>query len=257
MAVLTFADFRSRFDAAVQRYAITWEAVGFYGPDGRVYPFGTDTKVISTVFEALAAPLISEIAEEAGYVVEYSDQTIYPDFTLSPASGELPRIAIDIKTTYRRRNDNGRLLPFRYTLGSYTSYLRSAGAAKNIKYPYHEYSDHWVIGFLYTRRAGVTAKIHGSGVDPRSLLCPYEDVAYFVQEKHKIIGLSAGSGNTANMGSFPTSDIDDLRAGRGPFAELPKELCDDYWRNYGATKAIRTYATIEQFLVWKKTKEPK
>src|SRR4051794_30999666 len=101
---LPLIDFTARFGELVAEYKVTWEALGFYTPEKRVYPFGTDTKVISTVFEALAAPLIEEIAAEHSCIVETSDQTIYPDFTLTPADrrSESDRIAVDIKTTYRR-----------------------------------------------------------------------------------------------------------------------------------------------------------
>jgi hypothetical protein len=230
---------------------LTWEAVGFYAPDGRVYAFGTDTKVISTVFETFAAPIIKGIADKYGYVVEGSKQTVYPDFTLSP-SGRPPRIAIDIKTTYRHFNRRGEPVPFRYTLGSYTSFLRTAGATKNIAYPYDEYSDHWTIGFLYTRREGVAAKMYDRPGEITSLQCPYRDVEYFVQHKYKVVGESAGSGNTANIGSFATDSIQDFRDGKGPFAKLGKEKCDEYWRNYARTAAERakTYNNAEEFLVW-------
>lgn len=252
MPPLTFQNFSKRFDGLVSRYKITWEAVGFYSPDGRVYPFGTDTKVISTVFEALAGPIIKEIADEFGYIVEGSEQTVYPDFTLTPKRLKTSRIAVDIKTTYRRFNSKGEVSPFRYTLGSYTSFLRSPGAAKNIKYPYKEYSDHWVIGFLYTRRPGVAAKVYYKPEEISALLCPYLDVEYFVQEKHKIVGYTPASGNTTNIGSFPTSNIEDLRTGIGPFAKYDKKVCDNYWRRFAAKAADRAYSNIEEFLAWEK-----
>jgi hypothetical protein len=231
---------------------MTWDAVGFFAPGGRVYAFGTDTKVISTVFEALAAPLIKSIADENKYVVEGSKQTIYPDFTLSPAPGKPPRIAIDIKTTYRHFNAKGAPPTFRYTLGSYTSFIRSPEGTKNILHPYDEYSDHWTLGFLYTRREGVAAKVYDKPEEVTALECPYKDVEYFVQHKYKIVGETAASGNTANIGSFPTTSIQDLRNGKGPFAKLGKEKCDEYWRSYARTAAERAkkYANLEEFLVW-------
>jgi hypothetical protein len=254
MQPLRLEDFRSEFDASVTDLGLTWEAVGFYAPTGRVYAFGTDTKVISTVFEALAAPLIAAIAARHGYNVESSEQTVYPDFTLSPKDTSLRRIAIDIKTTYRRFNGKGEALPFRYTLGSYTSFLRDPNAKKNINYPYKEYSEHWTLGFLYTRREGVAAKVYYRPEEVTSLLCPYLTVEYFVQHKYKIAGTSAASGNTANIGSFPTNSIADLRDGRGPFAALGKDVCDEYWRHYARTAAERahSYSNIEEFLVWAK-----
>jgi hypothetical protein len=36
-------------------------------------------------------------------------------------------------------------------------------------------------------------------------------VDFFVQEKFRITGLMPGSGNTTNIGSFSTNDLNDLR----------------------------------------------
>ncbi len=138
-------------------------------------------------------------------------------------------------------------------LGSYTSFLRSPGAKKNIKYPYQEYDDHWTLGFLYTRSSGVKAKVYQYSDDLSAIPCPYHSVEFFIQEKYKIVGLTPASGNTANIGSFPTSKIEDLRTGMGPFAQHGKEICDEYWRNYPRTKAERVYGNVEEFLEWKKT----
>jgi len=259
MPILDFATFRSHFDKIVQKEVTSWEAVGFIAPGGTVYAFGTDSKVISTIFESISAPIIQQIAKQFEYVVESSPQTIYPDFTLSPEPIVLSgphsrRIAIDIKTTYRKLTAQMLVKKFNYTLGSYTSFLRSPAAKKNIRYPYAEYSDHWVIGFLYTRREGVPAKVYHKP-DPSKILCPYHDVEYFIQEKFKIVGTSPGSGNTTNIGSFATSDIDDLRQGKGPFSEHGKEVCDNYWRHYGRTAKDRKYSTIQEFLAWLKKPE--
>lgn len=252
MPKLTLEAFRGGFQKKAKALAMNWEVIGFYASDRRVYAIGTDTKVISTVFETLTAPLVNAIADDYGYIVEGSKQTIYPDFTLSPKPGRAPRIAIDVKTTYRRFNTKGKATAFRYTLGSYTSFLRSPEGTKNILHPYDQYSDHWVIGFLYTRCQGVAAKIYGDPGRVASFPCPYKDVEYFVQHKYKIVGHEAASGNTANIGSFPTASIKDLKDGNGPFAELGKEKCDQYWRNYARTAAERAkkYSNIEGFLVW-------
>jgi hypothetical protein len=245
---LTFDIFRKAFTTAVKRARINWAAIGFLGEDDHIYPFGTDTKVISTVFECFASPILNEIAQEHGYVVEGSAQTVYPDFTLS-TDGTTPRIAIDIKTTYRDFTATGTLKKFRYTLGSYTSFLRDP--TKNIRYPYPDYSGHWVIGFLYSRADGVPAKVY-TRHSAAMIKAPYKDVDFFVQEKHKIVGESPGSGNTANIGSFPTNDIEDLRHGRGPFADLGKDLCDEYWRNYSSNASKRDYNSVATFLEWRK-----
>ncbi len=250
MKYLSIEIFKKRFEEILLDLGTTWESVGFLDKSDDVYPFGTDTKVISTVFESYVAPIINTIAQEFYYRIEGADQTIYPDFTLNPPEILNNRIAIDVKTTYRDLNINGEIKKFKYTLGSYTSFLRDPQSKKNIKYPYNEYSDHWVIGFLYTRVYGIPSKVY-KRKDIFDLICPYKDVEYFIQEKYKIVGESPGSGNTTNIGSYPTNNIDDLRNGKGPFARLGKEICDDYWRNYDPKATGRKYSNISEYLSWR------
>ena len=223
--MLEINQFRKEFDKEVLDRGVTWEVKGFFGGDGRVYPFGTDTKVLSTVFESFCAPLISHIAKAHDHNVILAKQTVYPDFTLSPNSKETDRIAIDIKTTYQEKESSR----IKFTLGSYTSFLRNG--SKNIAFPYEQYRAHWIIGFVYNRRKDVAAKVYECR-EHGTPLCPYENVRYFIQDKYKIAGEKPGSGNTTNIGSFPTSNIDDLRAGEGPFAALGEKAFEDYWRNY-------------------------
>jgi hypothetical protein len=251
LSLLDFKTFSQLLKDKVTHLRISWDVLGFYAPDGRVYPFGTDTKVLSTVFETLVEPIIISIAEEYDYTIQRAEQTIYPDFTLTPKNEKQNHIAIDIKTTYRRFKKDGQMREFRYTLGSYTSFLRVPGAKKNILHPYQEYTGHWVIGFLYTRRERATLQSFYHLDDTAHLPCPYQDVAYFVQEKYKIVGLTPASGNTTNIGSFPTADIEDLRQGKGPFAAYGKDICDDYWRFYPRESSKRAYTTVEEFLDWR------
>ena len=244
MPLLTLDVFQNEFDTAVAVGKETWEVFGFHGSNGKVYPFGTDSKVLSTVFESLAAPLIVEIASRFGYTVESAPQTIYPDFTLTPPGMEMNRIAVDVKTTYRRKSSR-----FVYTLGSYTSFIRNG--TKNILYPYTEYSQHWILGFAYSRSSGVASKSHTGDAPTSSLSCPYEDVDYFIQEKFRIGGVRPASGNTTNIGSLISPDFEDFRQGRGPFAELGPEVFEEYWRHYTPGEG-RTYASIQEFLNWMK-----
>ena len=50
----------------------------------RVYPLGTDTKVLSTIFEIIARQSVADYARQAGLLLIDSDkQNYYPDFTLA------------------------------------------------------------------------------------------------------------------------------------------------------------------------------
>lgn len=227
MARLTIEAFRRRFEGEVFARKIDWQVVGFCAADGKIFPLGTDTKVLSTVFESFCAPLIMDIAKEFKHVVTFSKQTVYPDFTLTPEGRDTDRIAIDVKTTYRARSGK----PIKFTLGSYTSFLRDG--KKNIAFPYAQYSKHWVIGFVYERTKCIPAKVYDQKKKPSDLVCPYSNVQFFIQEKHKIAGKVPGSGNTANIGSFSTTSIEDFIMGRGPFAVGGKTEFENYWRQYG------------------------
>lgn len=246
---MEFKIFRKEFYHLYNQYKINWEVYGFLSHDDKIYIIGSDTKVLSTVFELLCAPLIREIAAKHGYNVEEAPQTIYPDFTLLKSSDDLNKIAIDIKTTYRRGIDK----PFVYTLGSYTSFLRNN--TKNILYPYNEYRHHWVIGFLYSRIDNKGQPLVLPYKERRKILSSYGKVDFFIQEKYKIVGEKPASGNTTNIGSFPVRNIKELAQGKGPFAKLGKEICDEYWRNFDRSSKRRKYSTVKEFLRWKnKTK---
>lgn len=202
----------------------TWDIEGFLDKRGFVHPIDTDTKVLSTVFERLASPVIRGIADESGYKVELANQTTYPDFTLTNSTTK-DRIAIDVKTTYV---SSSMLL----TLGGYNSFLRNN--TKNILYPYSTYSKHWIIGFIYKQLTMHPVYNLNSLPKPGEIACPYHVQAVFVREKHAITGLRAGSGNTKNIGSVKVGNPSDFATVAGPFTRFAKgkEACDHYWRKY-------------------------
>lgn len=222
MNVLTIDKFRDRFFQLT--YNWSWEVLGFIDSEKFVYPIDSDTKVISTVFERIAAPALRSVAKEFGYDVQLANQTTYPDFTLTCTSTG-HRIALDIKTTYIRQ----RMV---FTLGSYNSFLRNN--TKNILYPYDSYSDHWVLGFIYERLEHFADYDLDSLPKPGDVTCPYRVDAIFVREKYEISGLRGGSKNTKNIGSFIGRHSSDFYEGMGPFAGFsqPKKACDFYWANY-------------------------
>ena len=234
-----FEDLLAEIEAERKNFAIC----GFISQSGQIYPLGTDTKVLSTVFELVIRPSVVKIANRYGYnVKEPVAQNHYPDFTLVPKSGEKKYIAIDVKTTYRASTNS----KFSFTLGGYTSFIREASPSKNIVFPYMDYAGHWVIGFVYTRVAEKKA------ADARTfnydqigdVILPYKDVDFFIQEKWKIAGTSAGSGNTTNIGSI-SGRIEDFREGKGPFKDESEYLA--YWRSYGRTKSERSYSNLTEF----------
>ena len=215
---------------------------------GNVYPLGADTKVLSTVFELVSRPAVYAVARTLQCdVVEPAVQNHYPDFTLLRGPSDHGKIAIDVKTTYRR-NQGDR---FGYTLGGYTSFIRPGNERKNIVFPFNEYGSHWVIGFVYDRIAQKKAAAQQRyTIDQlHDIPLPFDNVEFFVQEKWRISSDRAGSGNTTNIGSI-NGTIEDFRGGNGPFVSEEEFL--DYWRAYGRTADTRIdFSDINSFRLFK------
>lgn len=241
-------DFPSELEQKMRANQPVYESRGLLTFDDRIYPLGTDTKVLSTVFELLIRPFIFEIARDHGLQVhETPQQNFYPDFTLMRDEEDEERIAVDIKSTYRRFLSGGSWNAS-FTLGGYTSFLRNS--TKNIAFPFETYAKHYIVGFIYTR-TDVSAE-HFYSINARgAITCPYTDVEWFIQEKYRIAGTRPGSGNTTNIGSITASSIEEFAAGNGPFAELGEDAFLDYWRNYGRTSETRSYRNLAEYLEWK------
>lgn len=203
------------------------EIVGFISRDRSIYTVGSDSKIIGRLFEILSQPILEKVAKELGMeLYESPKQTIYPDFWMNyPGSPNKDRIAIDIKTTYRHSKKG----KFKFTLGSYTSFLRNG--TKNIAGDYSMYSCHLVIGFLYTRNPRYGTKV--ISLDQLEKIdSPVQNIKCFIAEKYKIAGEKPGSGNTANIGTFSTSNIEDFTNECGPFSILGNKVFEKYWQNY-------------------------
>jgi len=240
-------NFKEQFEKKLEEHPLTYKIQGVIADDRRIYPLGTDTKVLGSIFELVTRPLVYEIAEEYGLQVrEPRAQNIYPDFTLMVDEDDAKKIAVDVKTTYREGNKK-----VIFTLGGYNSFIREKTKAKNIEFPYDQYVEDWVVGFIYKRKAPEEIPSHIYDLkDLSKIPIPFEEVQVFVQEKWRIAGQSAGSGNTTNIGSI-SGTVEDFRAGRGSFSSEDEFL--DYWRNYEKTAAQRnqTYSNLEGYKVWK------
>lgn len=240
-------EFRSYFEQLLKQ--LDFDVCGLISHSGQVFCLTTDTKVLSTVFELVAAQAVREIADHCGWKVYDAVQTSYPDFTLAVDENDPLKIAVDCKTTYRRPRSlrTGVRGQFRYTLGSYTSFLRNG--VKNIRFPYDQYAAHWILGFLYTRTEEEATSGVRSALDVGAIVPPYADVDWFLQEKYRIAGTSPGSGNTTNIGSIPgREDLEPFRRGEGPFAAFSngEAVFRDYWANYDPRR--RGYTNLEDYV---------
>ena len=204
--------FKDNFTKLLESYQTEYDICGVTSTTGKIYPLGSDTKVLSTIFELFSRPIINQFAKENGYeVIEPDKQNHYPDLILVKPGKENEKIAIDVKTTYVDKENE----KFSYTLGGYTSFIRHE--TKNIVFPFSQYKEHWVMGYVYTRLAdkkSAAQKIYTFD-KVSEIELPYKDVKFFFQEKWKIAGDKAGSGNTTNIGSI-SGRLEDFVAGNTP-----------------------------------------
>lgn len=196
---------------------VNFETYGILDSNNQIHTLGTDSKIIGRIFEMFAQPILEEIATELNMTLKTPEsQTVYPDFVMFKEEKPEEKIAIDIKTTYVSTDQS----IIKFTLGSYGSYMRNN--TKNIAYRYTDYSKHYVIGFIYKRNDRAQESRVYKYENRKEVIFPYTNVKYFMEEKYKIAGDKPGSGNTENIGSFPTRNFLELQNGQGPFSELAK-----------------------------------
>lgn len=225
---------------------ISFDAYGILDSGNRIHTLGTDSKIIGRIFEMFTQPVLEEIAAENGYILKTPDsQTIYPDFVMMRSEDSAEKIAIDVKTTYVVSDRSS----IKFTLGAFGSYMRNN--TKNIAYKYTDFSKHYVIGFVYKRNDAAQESRTFPYEDRDKVVFPYRDVRYFISEKYRISGDKPGSGNTENIGSFPTRNFQDLEEGKGPFCELGQDIFDLYWKYYPKYRSgERSYTSLPEFLDW-------
>jgi len=228
-----------------------WVVKGFIDIYKNIYTISIDTKVVSKIIELMLFPIISRFAKEYKYKMVLSEhQNHYPDITFILPNDE--KIALDLKSTYRTGPEsvNG------FTLGAFTGYFRQRESSKNITFPYNEYSAHFVLGVIYSRREGKIDEKRIYTLDNlQDIISVVRDFSFLLQEKWRIAGDQPGSGNTKNIGSI--KKIIELIEGRGPFYKYGQDTFDDYWMNYLTADMARAidsnipYRNLKEYLEWR------
>lgn len=229
-----------------------WVIKGFVDVFQNVYTITIDTKVISKVLEVLLYPIFEAFAIKYNLQIELPDaQNHYPDITFLTNSGK--KFAVDIKSTIRQSATKVNMM----TLGAFTGYFRNRTEKKNIKYPYNQYSGHFVFGIIYSQNKAILNErtiYHIS--DILKIPSVIYDFDFFAQPKYKIAVSTPGSGNTKNIGSC--ININQLIKGEGPFSQLGSDIFDDYWMYYlteDMAKKLdsqRPYTNLKEYLEYKK-----
>lgn len=251
----TFSRQLKEFAASLGAYIATndeWTIRGFIDIFRNIYTISTDTKIMSKILELHLFPHFLSFAEEIGYDIELATyQNWYPDLTFISKTNPQVKFAVDLKTTYRDENYpefcNG------FTLGSHGEYFIERTSAKNIQYPYSEYSGHFCLGIIYSRaELDKSEGTHVYSLDElESIPSVIRNFLFFAEEKWRIASDKGGSGNTANIGSI--QKIDDILNGNGVFAKAGEELFDDYWINSGKIEILvdgkpKKLSSFEEYL---------
>jgi len=228
-----------------------WVVKGFIDIYRNIYTISIDTKVISKIIELMLFPVISRFAIVNKFKMILSEhQNHYPDITFILPNNI--KIALDLKSTYKTGPDtvNG------FTLGAFTGYFRQRKSNKNITFPYEQYSAHYVLGVIYSRRDGKQDERKIYKLDSlQNITSVVKDFTFLFQEKWRISGELPGSGNTKNIGSI--RKISDLIDGKGPFSLHSEEIFADYWMNYLTADMARSidsnipFRNLKEYLEWR------
>lgn len=265
-----------KFTEKLEKYVSTengdWAIKGFIDVYKNVYTISSDTKIVSKILEIHIFPQILHFAESIGYKIILAEkQNWYPDLTFVNKVNENIKFALDIKTTFRRKDGINLRKTAGFTLGSHGGYFKERNKDKNIQFPYNQYTGHYCLGVIYTRTDIVenlaeteifqvqelqilddtntkilekelqNAKVGQREVTTvqnlKSITSVIKDFDFFAAEKWKIASDKQGSGNTANIGSIV--DIADLKSENGIFSQLGEEWFDEYWINHGSATMIK------------------
>ncbi len=215
------------FAEAVATNEGDWIIKGFIDIYRQIYTVSVDTKIVSKVLELLLFPMFVDFAMKHSLDLELCpQQNFYPDLTFVDKQTAV-KFAVDIKSTYRTddKQVNG------MTLGAFTGYFRNRESSKNTRYPYGQYSGHFVLGVIYSQTQDAMDERKRYTLDDlEKIPSVIRNFQFFAQPKYRIAAARPGSGNTKNIGSVRS--ISDLVSGNGPFMQLGEEVYDDYWMYY-------------------------
>src|SRR5690606_41580092 len=115
-----FKEALDKFTDKLKKYVSTengdWSVKGFIDIYKNIYTISSNTKIVSKNLEIHIFPQILQFAEENDYnIILTEHQNYYPDLTFNHKKNENVKFAVDLKTTYRKKNGISS-----FTLGSGT-----------------------------------------------------------------------------------------------------------------------------------------
>jgi len=191
-----------------------WNIQGMIDTDGNAIPVPKNSTCITAIIEQKGLEILKKWAKEKGitYIPAPNTRT-YPDATLQDGPLDNKIIAVDFKTARRESSNRCSKL----TIGSYAGYFVNPDRQlPGCRIPYGDFSEHWIIAFLY------------DWDDLKDTSEMVSIVEVVVAQKWEIASRSTGTGTTKHIGSI--CDINRLKSRRGDFNT--KEDFGKYWRNY-------------------------
>lgn len=192
-----------------------WTTRGFINDEGKIHELPDTPQVITGIFQEVAKQRLKPfLREDYNCRIVQGGPREYPEITASGGRLGEEKIAIDIKTT--RRLSKNRVSGF--SLGSYAGYfVHPDRKLPGCKFPYGEFKEHWIIGFIY---------IWNPNADSLHMV---SDIEVIVNQKWKIASKSTATGTTFAISSVRSPDA--LRKGKGHFES--SEEFEDFWRAKG------------------------
>ena len=244
-------EYLPKFKTALANDIGEWVVKGFIDTYQNIYTISADTKVISKLIELMLFPIFNDFARQNNYKLHLAEhQNHYPDISFVGHGGI--KIAFDLKSTYRTSATHVK----GFTLGTFTGYFRDRERKNKTTYPYGEYSNHYVLGIIYSRSTqDHDERMAFSLKDLQNIRSVAHDFEILLQEKWRIASDRTGSGNTRNIGS--AKNIVDLINGNGVFASFEESTFDQYWMNYLSSAMAKEidsevqYRSLDEYFIWR------
>ena len=192
-----------------------WTIKGFTDEDGTIHSLPDIPQVITGIFQEVAKERLKPFLRgQYGCEIIEGGAREYPEITAFRGKLGQGKIAIDIKTT--RRVSENRISGF--SIGSYAGYfLHPERKLPGCKFPYGEFKQHWLVGFIYSWNPDADS------------LRMVSNIEVIVNEKWKVASKSTATGTTFAMSSV--RDLGKLRRGEGDFGSSAE--FEAFWRARG------------------------
>jgi hypothetical protein len=199
--------------------SMKWNVKGILLEDNSVISVPAESRAVTAILQSMAVIRLKAWAKKKGVELEdlVHDTRGYPDLALTNGPFGSKLIAIDIKSARHGEGDD----VSRMTLGTYDGYFLHPSERKlhGGERSYNDYSEHWVVGFIYD----------WNPTKKTSEMVNITDVV--VGQKWQFASRSSGSGDTANMGGVDS--LQRLRSLSGDFAS--EREFEKYWRDYAVS----------------------